>query len=124
MEPSYIIRADPAKNRLYLALKGAIPDEMAKDAADKTIEEPKKLQPGFTAVNDISQAQPTGPKGVVEIKRAQAFLGYLGVRRIIRVIPQSDNGAARQFENPPQGYPIANTASSIEEADTMLDKAN
>ena len=123
MEPSYSVRADVAKNRLYIALKGAIPDEMAKAAAKEVMEETKKLSAGFCVVNDISEMQPASPRGAAEIKRAQAFLGYMGVRRIIRVVPSSGAGTAQQFENAIPGYPTANTASSIEEADAILDKA-
>lgn len=118
MDLDYKIWTDPGKNRLYLVIKGPISDEAAKAAADKTMEEAKKLQPGFTVVSDISQAQPTGSKGAIEIKRAQAFLGYLGVKRIIQVVPRSDNGAAK-----PQGYSAANTVFSINDADIILDRS-
>jgi len=63
MEASYKIWSDAAKNRLYIILKGSIPDEMAKAAADQTIEEAKKLQPGFTVINDFSEVEPAGPNG-------------------------------------------------------------
>lgn len=122
MESSYKIRADPAKNRLYIVLKGSIPDEMAKAAAEEVMAETKKLSAGFCVVNDISEMQPASPRGAAEIKRAQAFLGYMGVRRIIRVVPATGPEVKAQFESPPQGYPAANTASSIEEADAILDK--
>jgi len=114
----YKIWADYGKNRLYLVIKGPISDDMAKSAADKIMEEAKKLQSGFTVVSDISQARPAGTKGTIEIKRAQAFLGYLGVKRIIQVIPRSDNGAIKQ-----QGYPAANMVFSIDEADIILDRS-
>ena len=123
MEPSYKIWTDLAKNRLYLVLKGAIPDEMAKAAAEEVMAETKKLSTGFCVVNDISGMQPAGPRGAAEIKRAQAFLGYMGVRRIIRIVHPTDTEVKKQFENAIPGYPTANTASSIEEADAILDKA-
>ncbi|MDQ7799085.1 MAG: hypothetical protein RDU76_09130 [Candidatus Edwardsbacteria bacterium] len=118
MDLDYKIWTDPGKNRLYLVIKGSISDDMAKSAADKTMEEAKKLQSGFAVVSDISQARPTGSKGATEIKRAQAFLGYLGVKRIIQVVPRSDNGADKQ-----QGYPAVNTVFSIDEADIILDRS-
>jgi hypothetical protein len=122
MEPSCSVRADVAKNRLYIVLKGSIPDETAKLAAEQVMEETKKLSAGFCVVNDISGMQPAGPKGAAEIKRAQAFLGYMGVRRIIRIVHPTDTEVKKQFENTPTGYPTANTASSIEEADAILDQ--
>ena len=122
MEPSYKIWADPAKNRLYIVLKGAIPDEMAKAAADQAIEEAKKLGAGFFVINDISEMQPGSPKGAAEIRRAQAFLGYHGVRRIIRIVKAAGQAVNKQFESTPPGYPAVNTASSIAEAEAILDK--
>ena len=123
MDLDYKIWTDLVKNRLYLVIKGSISDETAKAAADKTMQEAKKLQTGFTVITDISQAHPIGSKGGIEIKRAQAFLGYMGVKRIIQVIPRSDSGAAQQQGNPPQGYSTVNTASSIEEGDAILDRS-
>lgn len=117
MDLDYKIWANYGKNRLYLVIKGPISDEAAKAAAEKTMEEAKKLQSGFTVVSDVSQARPTGNRGAIEIKRAQAFLGYLGVKRIIQVIPQSDDKTAKQ-----QGYPAANMVFSIDEADIILDR--
>lgn len=114
--------SDSAKNRLYLVFQGTIPDDMAKSAADRVIDETKNLRPGFSVINDISQAQPAGPWGAAEIKRVQAFLGYMGIERIIRILPDSDSGVAGQFENTARNYPTAMTASSIEEAEAILDR--
>ena len=121
MDASYKIWSDPSKNRLYIVLKGSIPDDMATAAADKTIREAKKLQPGFIVINDISEVEPAGPNGAKEIKRAQAFLGYRGVKRVIRIVHPSDDAVNKQFENNPKYYPAANIALSIEEADKMLE---
>ncbi len=120
MEASYRIWSDNKKNRLYVVLKGAMSDGLAKEMADHTIEEAKKLTPGFTVINDISELEPITEIGAKEIKRAQAFLGYKGVKRIIRVVSPAMDLARKQFEAAPQGYPAANTASSIEEAEKML----
>jgi hypothetical protein len=111
-----------AKNRLYLVFQGTIPDDMAKSAAERVIEEARHLRPGFSVVNDLSQAQPTGPWGAAEIRRVQAFLGYMGIERIIRILPEVDGGVAGQFEKAAGKYPTALTAGSIEEADAILDR--
>ena len=114
--------SDAAKNRLYLVFQGTIPDDMAKSAAERVIEEARHLRPGFSVVNDLSQAQPAGPWGAAEIKRVQAFLGYMGIERIIRILPEVDDGVADQFEKTAGKYPTALTAGSIEEADAILDR--
>lgn len=121
MDASYKIWSESSKNRLYIVLKGPIPDDMAKAAADKVIEEAKKLQPGFAVINDISEMEPASIFGAKEIRRAQAFLGYSGVKRVIRIVHPSDDATNKQFENTPKDYPAANTAHSIEEADKILE---
>lgn len=121
MDASYKVWSDAAKNRLYIVLKGRIPDDMAKTAADTVIAEAGKLKPGFSIINDCSDMEPGSPIGVKEIRRAQAYLGYCGVKRIIRVVHPSNEAAKRMFENTPKDYPFANTASSVEEAEKILD---
>jgi hypothetical protein len=116
------IWSDPDKNRLYLVFRGSIPDDMAKAAAERVIEETRHLRPGFCVVNDISQAQPASPWGEAEIRRVQAFLGYMGIERLIRILPHLDSGVAAQFGHTGPSYPTAQTAGSIEEADAILDR--
>lgn len=121
MVASYQVRADISKNRLYIILKGRIPDDMAKEAADKVINEAGKLSAGFSIINDCSEMEPGSPVGVKEIRRAQAYLGYCGVKRIIRVVHPALDATRKQFESTAKDYPFANTASSIEEAEKILD---
>lgn len=121
MKASYKVWVDVRKNRLYIVLTGRIPDDMAKIAADMVIDEAGKLTPGFSIINDCSDMEPGSPAGVKEIRRAQAFLGYCGVKRIIRVVHPDHEAVKRQFERTPKEYPSANTAASVEEAEKILD---
>jgi hypothetical protein len=118
--PKYDVRADTQKNRLYLVLNGFFSEDEAKEAADKTIREAKKLQPGFDVINDISAFKPASPRGAEEIKRAALFVRKHGVARIIRVVPSTTIGSM-QFARKSRevGYD-AGVASSIEEAEKIL----
>ncbi len=121
MEASYKIWADVPKNRLYLILKGFIHDEMVKAAADLTIEEAKKLQPGFDVINDISEFKPASQGGADQIKRAQAFLGGRGVKRVIRIVKPENTTTKLQFARSSKDFYKADTADSIEDAESILD---
>jgi hypothetical protein len=124
MEASYKVWSDLKKNRLYIVLKGLITDVMAKEAADMVITEAYKLSPGFSVINDCSELEPGNPAGAREIQRAQVGLGYCGVRRVIRVLHPANEIINKQFENTAKEYPFANTASSVEEAEKILDVAS
>ncbi len=113
-------RADPAKNRLYVVLQGFIPAEEAKDAADVTIAEAKKLRPGFDIINDISTAKATSEQGVMELLRCQTFLKERGVGRVIRVVPETTVGSMQIARTSRQAGYDADIASTMEEAESML----
>lgn len=115
------IRADVAKNRLYLVLGGFFADAEMVPIVDKCIAEAKKLKPGFDVINDISEFKPATPKGADEIKRAQIFVKENGVRKVIRVVGEAVLTQA-QFDRQGKsaGY-AADTASTVAEAEKILD---
>jgi len=131
------IRADKEKNRIILKLSGFLQQEELKRATDEFIEKVKTLQPGFDIINDISEFKPASQEGAAEIKRAQAFIKEHGFGHVIRVIPgrpdplNSEETTAHgtallgkaQFRRTARevGYQ-AGEASSIEEAEAMLDR--
>lgn len=122
----YMIRADIAKNRLYMVLKGFFTDEEIHTAAQKTVEEIKKLKPGFAVINDISTFKPASQQGAEEIKRVQIFTHERGVKRIVRVVGKDKVASAitaMQFSRTQQeaGY-TADIVGTIEEAEKLLDK--
>lgn len=120
-----MIRADVAKNRLYMVLNGFFTDEEIHIAAEKTIEEIKKLKAGFAVINDISTFKPATPNGAEEIKRVQVFTRERGVKRIVRVVGKDKVASAitaMQFSRTQQeaGY-AADIVGTMAEAEKLLD---
>jgi hypothetical protein len=92
----------------------------AREAADVTIAEAKKLRPGFDVINDISTVKATSEQGVMELLRCQVFLKERGVGRVIRVVPDFSVGSLQIARTSKQAGYEADTARSIEEAEEML----
>ncbi len=113
-------RADIAKNRLYVVLQGFFVEAEAREAADVTIAEAKKLRPGFDIINDISTVKATSEQGVLELLRCQVFLKERGMGRVIRVVPELSVGSLQIARTSKQAGYEADTATSIEEAEEML----
>jgi hypothetical protein len=81
----YTIRADVQKNRLYVTMVGFFQRDLMKECTDKTIEEVKKLKPGFDVITDITQFKPVGQDAIDEVARGQAFFKKAGIRHGIRI---------------------------------------
>lgn len=119
------VKADAAKNRLYIVLKGFMHDEEAKVAADDVINNVNKLRTGFDVINDISEMKVASQNGVKEITRAQQYIAQKGVRRVVRVVNNSITQIQFNRTGKAAGYQAeANTAATVEEAETMLDTPN
>ncbi len=116
----YWSRADTGKNRLYVVLQGFLNGDEARDAADTTIAEAKKLRPGFDVINDISTVKATSEEGVKELLRCQSFLKQKGVSRVIRVVPEVTVGSLQIARTSKQVGYEADSARSIEEAEEKL----
>ncbi|MDY6864726.1 MAG: hypothetical protein SVY15_01960 [Halobacteriota archaeon] len=117
----YEIRTDVTKNRMYLKLAGFFHEEEIAGDIDIILEEVKKLKPGYDAVSEINEFKPASPKAAAAMMKAQKALKESGLNRIIRVSGSNVLGR-KQFERSGKeaGY-SADTASSVEEADRMLD---
>ncbi|MHB8104110.1 MAG: hypothetical protein ACYDG5_01030 [Dehalococcoidales bacterium] len=117
----YTIKADVKKNRLYVTLVGFFQHELMKECTDKTIEEVKKLKPGFDVITDLSQFKPVGQDTLDEVARGQAFFKKSGIRHGIRVEGQSKltsgqfNRAGKTVDYNPD------IVASVEEAEKLLD---
>ena len=117
---NYEIKSDLSKNRLFVTLSGFLTDEQMKTAADMVISETKKLKPGFSVINDISNFQPASKAGTEEIQKAQIFVKNNGAGRIVRIV--KDNALANmQFSRVTKtaGYNV-DEATSVEEAEKLL----
>ena len=119
----YEIRIDTKKNRAILRLSGFFTDdeikELVKEVGDGGII--GQLKPGFDVINDIRTFKPASPKGAKELIDIQSQIRGIGVGRVIRIVG-SDVLGKKQFERNSKeaGYRAA-VASSIEEAERMLD---
>jgi len=117
----FTVRADTAKNRLYVKLVGFFDYKEMKAATNATIEGAKKLKPGYDIVNDISDFKPVGPDTLKEIERGQVFFKKSGVRHTLRVEGKAKLtnlqfirvGKSLDFE--------AEAVETLEEAEKLLD---
>jgi hypothetical protein len=116
------IRADAAKNRLYLRLAGMMSDDDAKKVAETILVEIRKLKPGFAVVNDISELKPASEIATNHLKRAQDASAKAGVKRVIRVVGSKTitNMQWNRTLRETQGI-NAETVGTVEEADRLLD---
>jgi MFS superfamily sulfate permease-like transporter len=85
----FTVKADVQKNRLYVTFQGFFNFIEMKECTDKTIEECKKLKPGYDVITDISQFKIVGQDATGEVARAQAHFKKSGVRHAIRVVGNS-----------------------------------
>jgi len=118
------VRCDIIKNRLYIKIAGYISEQELKETADKTIENVKKLRPGFSTINDISEVKAGDmPQNTADLVRAQNFIHVSGGGRVIRIV--SSVITKNQFSKSGQkagSEKDADIAASVEEAERMLDK--
>jgi hypothetical protein len=116
------IRADVAKNRLYLRLAGMMMDDDAKKVCDTILAEIAKLKTGFAVINDISELKPASEVASEHLRRAQDASTKAGVKRVIRVVGTKSitNMQWNRTLRETQGI-NAETVATVEEAERLLD---
>jgi len=115
------VRADTAKNRLYVKLVGFFDYKEMKAATDATIEGINKLKPGYDVINDISEFKPVGPDTLKEIERGQVYFKKSGIRYGIRVEGKAKL-ANLQFSRIGKSVDyVTDSAETLEEAEKLLD---
>ncbi|MDD5095629.1 MAG: hypothetical protein PHV74_14820 [Dehalococcoidia bacterium] len=114
-------RANVEKNRLYMKISGFFTDEEAKETADRSIAAMKKLKPGFDIITDGSELKALTPQGTNDIERVMKIAAELGVGRTVRVVGDKVSVMQLRRKEREAGAHEAPIASSIEEADRMLD---
>ena len=115
------VRADVAKNRLYVKLVGFFDYKEMKEATDATIEGIKKLKPGYDVINDISEFKPVGQDTLKEVERGQIYFKKSGIRLGIRVEGKAKL-ANLQFSRIGKTVDYATeSAETLEEAEKLLD---
>jgi len=114
------VRVDPAKNRLYLLLRGFWSEEMAAAVSARVKQQAKALKPGFSIINDISQLKIGPPGAAAIVKECQEWLGAQGAGRVVRIVADDNPLAKIQFKRTSQEVYEANMATTVQEAEQML----
>jgi cell division FtsZ-interacting protein ZapD len=115
------MKTDIVKNRLYVTLEGFMNQIEMKACTDKTIEEVKRLKPGFDVISDISKLKPVGQDAIKEVERGQIYFKTAGIRHGIRVV--GDAALARiQFNRIGKDINyIPDNVETVAEAENLLD---
>ncbi len=82
----YKIKADTARNVMYISLKGFLNETDVKEAVLQIRRTADSLRPGFVIVNDISEFSPASPRVADEISKVQAYVNQKGCKKTIRVV--------------------------------------
>lgn len=115
------LKVNPSKNRVVLRLAGFFSDDEIKEFVETSLGELDKLKPGMALISDISNFKPASPKGAKELLTAQKILKEKGVDRIIRVAGSNVLGKKQLDRQAKQAGYSTDMASSVEEAEKMLD---
>ncbi len=118
----YETKAHADRNYLYILIRGLMYLPEAEEAVAAVIAEGEKLKPGFTIINDISEARPTSPEIAEVIKKAQTALFTMGATRVIRIVGEAAATHlqfARTQRESNAAY-ASEVAASLEEALTMI----
>jgi hypothetical protein len=113
-------KADTAHNFIYITIKGTLKLEEGREAASAVLEEAKKLQPGFTIIDDLSMARVATPDLDDELRAVQLLLAIMGAKRNIRIVPVSDTGERLRFLRATEPVYETVEVSSLEEAIELL----
>jgi hypothetical protein len=89
---SYEIRADLAKNRLFIKMDGFFSDDETKQFAEKIIQEARRLKAPYDSISDLRGFKPATPQGFENLRAAAGEVVKLGARRAIRI--ESTTGVA------------------------------
>ena len=123
-DAEYVIEATPAKNRIYMKLKGFLSDDQVQAAADKFLDELKNLKPGIDIINDISEFKPASARGAEIIQNAQKQVAQLGVRKLVRIVDNRVLGLL-QFKTTSKGAGYDGvTVHSLAEAEKYLESGS
>ncbi len=117
---TYKIYSNLPKNRLYIILRGFLPDATIDVAAQEVIKEISKLNSGCDVITDISTFKPATASGADKIKKVQQHLAAHKPGRVIRVVGAealSEMQMARLSKE--AGY-VADAATTVVDAEKLL----
>lgn len=118
----YEVRADIARNRLYIVLDGFFTDEQAVEAFEAVKAGVDQLQPGFDVINDVRTFKPASPEVAAYIAKGQQYEIKHGLNRVVRVLGAEIIGQM-QFErlSKETGLTVIG-ATSVKAAEKLLDE--
>ncbi|MFP4474171.1 MAG: hypothetical protein ACLFOY_01340 [Desulfatibacillaceae bacterium] len=116
----YIVRSDPAKNRLYMKIGKVTREEVDNLVADIRVER-KKLVKGYTVLTDLTEFQPVSQSTARMIKKAQQVLIMGGMGKAARVVTSAVTRLQFERRDREVGY-NAETVSTVEEGERFLDR--
>lgn len=116
----YKVYADTAKNRLYVILRGFLPDATLEVASKEAIKEIDKLKPGCDVISDISTFKPATTKGADDIKKVQQHLAAHKPGRVIRVVGSEALAEMQMARLSKEAGYVADAAITVADAEKLL----
>jgi hypothetical protein len=116
----YETKAHADENYLYFCLKGLMYRAEAEEAVAAIVAEGTKLKPGFTVINDISEARPSSPDIAEVIKKAQTALFSMGATKLIRVVANATKMQLARMQRESSAAYETHIATSLEDALDLL----
>ncbi|HMK73041.1 MAG TPA: hypothetical protein VK454_06860 [Myxococcaceae bacterium] len=112
------VQVVPEHNRLSLRLVGLLDDAEARAVAHDVERAFARLQPGFSAIVDLSELGTVRPEATEALRSLAAVLAAAGLRQLVRVggSATAEVLVARALEGP---Y-ASRVAHSVEEAELAL----
>ncbi|MBF0288481.1 MAG: hypothetical protein HQM14_11745 [SAR324 cluster bacterium] len=120
----YQMRADLEKNRLYILFQDDVDVEYIEEFLDELDTEVQKLEPGFSVINNLLEAGRLGMGIDQALIPSMRILISRGVKKVIRVIADSDQGRnlALRFDRKSVVAGFTGTmVYSVEDAEKILD---
>lgn len=112
---------DVGKNRIFVRVQGRVDDAEVKSIADSVIQQMERLRPGFDVITDLTQAEPLGPEGLVQLKRVMEAHLARKSRRTVRIVGRSAQVALQFSRTGKELHNEPYLCFSREEAERWLD---
>ncbi len=116
----YETKAHADENYLYFCLKGLMYKAEAEEAVAAIVAEGAKLKPGFTVINDASEARPSSPEVAEVIKTAQTQLFTMGATKLIRVVANATKMQLARMARETNAAYETHIAASLDDALELL----
>ena len=117
-------KANFAKNRMHLMLKGKIELDDVHAWSDDFISQLKKLKPGISVISEVAEYQPTTEEGRQVFIDTQRKAKEAGMGHVIRIILNPNFVKVHQWQRNSSSFGYnAMEAGSIEKAAKLPDEA-